>query len=206
MNNVTGIRIREQRLLKGYSQEELGSLVGVQKAAIHKYENGLVTNIKRSTISKLAKALDVSPIYLLGMDYDLSKIESINPINYHRIPKLGSTAAGIPCTVEYDGEDYVEVPEKIVADYCLDIHGDSMEPLIKNGDVVFFKYQNIVDNGDLAVVMIDGEATLKRFFKTDHQIQLIALNPNFPTIIINEDEHIDIRIVGKAISYNRKFK
>jgi transcriptional regulator with XRE-family HTH domain len=62
---TTGERIRNLRIAKGLSQEELGLRVGVQKAAIYKYENGLVVNLKRSMIAKLAEALNVQPSYLL---------------------------------------------------------------------------------------------------------------------------------------------
>ncbi|OUQ17034.1 hypothetical protein B5E80_18735, partial [Flavonifractor sp. An135] len=63
-----GERIKQLRLSKGFSQEELGARVGVQKAAIHKYENGLVVNLKQATISKLAQALGTTPGYLLGLE------------------------------------------------------------------------------------------------------------------------------------------
>ena len=65
-------RIKSARILKGYTQEELGQFVGVQKAAIQKYENGSVENLKRSMIQKLSDALDVSPSYLMGWDDDPS--------------------------------------------------------------------------------------------------------------------------------------
>ena len=63
-----GRRIKAARLKKGLSQEELGSAIGVKKAAIHKYESGLVVNLKRSTIDKLSRVLEVKPSYLLGYD------------------------------------------------------------------------------------------------------------------------------------------
>lgn len=64
---TTGQRIKQLRVQKGLSQEQLGNMVGVKKAAINKYESGLVVNIKRSTILKLANALESDPVYLLGL-------------------------------------------------------------------------------------------------------------------------------------------
>ena len=64
----TGERIKQLRVNKGLSQEELGALIGVQKAAIHKYESGIVVNLKRSTIDKLAQALNTTPAYLMGWE------------------------------------------------------------------------------------------------------------------------------------------
>lgn len=65
---TTGERIRHLRTARGLSQEELGRLIGVKKAAVHKYENGIVVNLKRSTIDKLSIALGTTPTYLLGLD------------------------------------------------------------------------------------------------------------------------------------------
>ena len=65
---TTGQRIKALRLSKNLSQEELGSLIGVKKAAINKYENGIVVNLKRSTIARLADALETTPAYLMGFD------------------------------------------------------------------------------------------------------------------------------------------
>ena len=67
---TTGERIKQLRRKKGLSQEELGRLIGVQKAAINKYENGTIVNLKRSTIEKLAEVLDSDPIYILGIGKD----------------------------------------------------------------------------------------------------------------------------------------
>lgn len=64
----TGERIKQLRISKGMTQEELGEKVGVKKAAIYKYETGLVVNLKRDVIEKLAQVLDVSPSYLMGLD------------------------------------------------------------------------------------------------------------------------------------------
>lgn len=68
---TTGDRIREARQKKGLSQEQLGALIGVQKAAIHKYENNIVINLKRDTIEKLAGVLGVSPAHLMGFEDEL---------------------------------------------------------------------------------------------------------------------------------------
>ncbi len=79
----TGERIKSLRIAKGLSQEQLGAMIGVQKAAINKYENGTVINLKRSTIAKLAEALDVSPLYILGLE-DKSPRASIGVIPLHK--------------------------------------------------------------------------------------------------------------------------
>lgn len=65
---TTGERIRQLRIEHQMTQEELGTKVGVQKAAIYKYENGLIVNLKRSTLEKLAIVLETTPTYLMGLE------------------------------------------------------------------------------------------------------------------------------------------
>ena len=67
---TTGERIRQLRIQHQMTQEELGAKVGVQKAAIYKYENGLSVNLKRSTLEKLAIVLETTPTYLMGLEDD----------------------------------------------------------------------------------------------------------------------------------------
>lgn len=67
---TTGERIRQLRIQHQMTQEELGAKVGVQKAAIYKYENGLIVNLKRSTLEKLAIVLETTPTYLMGLEDD----------------------------------------------------------------------------------------------------------------------------------------
>ena len=76
---TTGERIRQLRIEHQLTQEELGAKVGVQKAAIYKYENGLIVNLKRSTIEKLALVLDTTPTYLMGMEDDEPEQTALAP-------------------------------------------------------------------------------------------------------------------------------
>lgn len=76
---TTGERIRQLRIAHQMTQEELGAKVGVQKAAIYKYENGLIVNLKRSTIEKLALVLDTTPTYLMGMEDDEPEQAALTP-------------------------------------------------------------------------------------------------------------------------------
>ncbi len=76
---TTGERIRQLRIEHQMTQEELGAKVGVQKAAIYKYENGLIVNLKRSTIEKLALVLDTTPTYLMGMEDDEPEQTALTP-------------------------------------------------------------------------------------------------------------------------------
>ena len=92
MGNLMGRRIRELRLEKGLSQEELGRIVGVKRAAVNKWETGQVKNLRRDTIETLSRFFDVSPSYLMGMT-DIRRPDSVR---VRRVPILGSVAAGNP--------------------------------------------------------------------------------------------------------------
>lgn len=76
---TTGDRIRQLRIEHQMTQEELGTKVGVQKAAIYKYENGLVVNLKRSVLEKLALVLDTTPTYLMGMEESEHNPSTLTP-------------------------------------------------------------------------------------------------------------------------------
>lgn len=171
-------RLRDLRLSRGLTLQQVADYVGLQKAAIYKYEHGLTVNPKRSLIEKLAVLFQVSPSYLLGINDDEEKSDSVT--KGVRIPVLGNVAAGIPITAITDVEDWEEIPEKLASSgtyFALRIKGQSMEPRIKNGDVVIVRQQEDVDTGDVAIVLVNGdEATVKEVKKLDTGIMLIGWN------------------------------
>ena len=121
-----------------------------------------------------------------------------------RVPRVGQIACGEPITAEENIDAYDEVPSVWHADFTLLCQGDSMEPKIKDGDVVAIHSQPMVENGEVAAVLIDGEATLKRVFLFDDHIELRAENPAFPTIIRIGEDMNTITIEGKAVGLCRK--
>jgi len=106
MSISPGTRIKELRSLAGMSQEELGRRVGVQRAAINKYEKGSVTNIPIQTIERIASTFDVSPTYILGWNGD----EQGNP--------LSAEVKIIQGISKFFGKDSVEVLEMYVSLNC----------------------------------------------------------------------------------------
>ena len=159
--------IKALRLEKGLTQEQLGNLIGVQKSAIRKYESGVVQNMKRSSIQKLAEFFHVSPAFLMGFttqrNNDLP--DNISPVQTQRVPMLGEIACGKPIWANEERESYVQAGVNIKADFCLIARGDSMiGARIHDGDIVFCRSQNMVENGEIAAVIIGDEATLKRVY------------------------------------------
>lgn len=189
---------------------KLADQIGMSKQAISAYATG-VRVPKRPVINALAEALGVNPLWLMG--YDVGKYTNIvSPVppgfqplpKRDRIPRVGQIACGEPILAEENIDGYDEVPSDWHADFTLLCKGDSMEPKIKDGDVVAIHCQPMVENGEIAAVLIDGEATLKRVFLFDDHIELRAENPAFATIIRIGEAMNDITIEGKAVGLCRK--
>ena len=204
-----GERIKYLRNLKGWTQEELGAKVGMQKSAIAKYEKGNVENMKRSIIKKMSELFEVSPSYLMALD-DLDKYGNIKYVEEMvDIPVIGTIACGDPITAEQNVAYYKPYNKSSLPSgevYLLEAKGDSMEPNIPNKSLVLCRVQNDVENGEVAAVLLNGdtEGTLKRVRKIDGIVLLEAINPAYPPILVNEDN--PARIIGKAIEFLAKVK
>lgn len=200
-------RIKERRIFMGFTQEELGSRLGLQKSAIAKYENGRVENIKRSVIADMATVLNCSPAYLMGWD--------AQPTMSHRkkgvsIPVLGRVAAGLPMEAIENIIDTEEISEEMAAKgefFGLQIHGQSMEPRMVEGDVVIVMKQEDAETGDIVIATVNGtDATCKRLKKYRDGIELIPINPSYtPMFYTNEEiENKPVKIIGKVVELRAK--
>lgn len=202
---TTSERIRAARRAANLTQEELADKIGVKYSAISKYENGRVCNLKRDTIAALAEALNVKPSWLMCMDDEPAfDIDNIYPIKTKRFPLLGNIACGEPIFAEEEHETYIEAGADIEADFCLKAKGDSMTGArILDGDIVFIHKQEIVDNGEIAAVLIGDEATLKRVYydRANNLIQLFPENPAYPVMRYSGEELNQVRILGKAVAF-----
>lgn len=193
------------------NQTELSKLTNIRQSSISDWLKGRYL-AKQDKVELLARALNVSPSWLMGMDDASTQNEALNnnlppnvlPIVKKKFPLLGSIACGEPIFADEDFEGYVEAGANIDADFCLRAAGDSMiGARIHDGDIVFIKQQPLVENGQIAAVLIDDEATLKRFYydKANHIIQLMAENPAYPPIIKMQTDLENIRILGRAIAF-----
>lgn len=196
-----GALIKKLRTEHGYSQEELGSMLGVQRAAVQKWERGTVKNLKRETIKKLSEIFNVPTSSFIEDDY-LSYNNIISFPKMNRIPLVGTIACGTPilATENIDGE--VTVPEDINADFALRCKGDSMiDARIHNGDIVYIRQQPTVENGEIAAVLIDDEATLKRVYISENTLTLVACNSKYQPFVYTGEQLDQIRILGKAVGF-----
>lgn len=135
---------------------------------------------------------------------DFYKFDNILPISTQKIPFLGSVACGQPIYAEEDKESYIVLGTNIKADFCLRAQGDSMvDARIHDGDIVYVRQQEAVDNGEIAVVLIGDEATLKRvyYYPDKQKLLLQPANPKYEPFIYVGDELDQIRILGKAVAF-----
>lgn len=210
-------RLKQAMNLKNISQSELCELTGIPKSAMSQYVSGAFTP-KQERTYLISKALNVNEAWLLGydgvpMDKEASndklvslmqQYDNIKPITLKRFPMLGEIACGEPVFAEEDREHYVMADMDINADFCLTAKGDSMiNARIYEGDIVFIKEMPIVENGDIAAVIIENDATLKRvyYYPNDNMLQLVAENPKYKPLVYQNEELNHIRILGKAVYF-----
>src|SRR5690606_7254567 len=158
-----------------------------------------IENLPISVLPPLAKILGVSPTYLLGWP---------DSAPAKRVPILGSIAAGDPMMVAEEhvqyGEygEYMDVGDNVRVDFCLRVRGDSMvDARICDGDVVFVRRQPTVENGEIAVVLIDDEVTLQRLYRTDNGVTLQPENSKYQPLFYTAEDFKEVRILGKAVMF-----
>lgn len=202
--------IKKLRLQMQWSQDELAKRAGyTDRSSIAKIEKGQV-DLPQSKILLFADIFRVTPGELMGndgIDDILSKIPNIHPVTTRRFPVLGSVSCGEPKFMDEEIDVYVDASEEIKADFVLRAKGDSMTGArINDGDLVFVRKQDIVENGEIAVVAIDDEATLKRFYKYGDLIVLRAENPAYRDQEYTPEQAREIRVLGKAVSFQSVVK
>lgn len=199
-----GQNIRLYREKLGLSQEELAKKLGYKdRSTIAKIENN-VNDITQSKIVAIAKVLQTTPAALMGWE-DGSGILPSNVIpmpEMRKIPLVGTIACGEPILAEENIEDYVNIPKDMAGDFALTCKGDSMiNARIFDGDIVYIRQQDTVENGEIAAVLIDSEATLKRVRLFDDHISLEPENPMYKPLVYWNEEMNTIRILGKAVAF-----
>ena len=203
--------IKQRRIELGLTMADVAQSVGVSEATISRWESGDIANMKRDKIVSLAKALHVSPSFIMGWDepetediVSSNKYNNVFPIKTHKIPLLGDIACGEPIFASEDKESYVLDGTDIRADFCLRACGDSMiNARIYDGDIVFIREQPMVEKGEIAAVIINDEATLKRvyYYPEQNKIILNPENPAYEPFVYVGEELNSIRILGKAIAF-----
>lgn len=196
-------RIKARRLELGLTVEELAQQLGYKdKSSISKIENGKA-DIPQAKVELFARALRTTTAYLMGVDGPALPpgCEPMPPMR--QVPLVGRIACGMPILAEQNIEGMISVPEEWRADFVLTCRGDSMAPLIMDGDLVAVRSQPEVENGEIAVVRIDDEATLKKVNFDGTTMVLQPLNPAYPLMTYTGAALADVHIEGKAVGLCR---
>lgn len=211
-------RLRHALDINEMKQQELADKSGVSKNSISQYLNkrSIPSNI---SAGKMAKALGVNPMWLMGYDVPMlnensgsdTKFDNVFSIEIHRYPLLGEVACGKPIFMSEERESYIMSGTEIKADFCLKAKGDSMiNARIHDGDIVFIRRQDIVENGEIAAVVLnnDSEAALKRFYYYQERATLILKpeNPAYEDLIFQNEELNEVHVPGKAIAFQSDVK
>lgn len=197
--------IKRYRLQAGYTLLEVADKLGVKEATVQRYESGKIKNLKYDTIVALADIFNCTPQDLMGWGpepIDRKKLRLFET-QKRSIPFLGDIACGEPIiatTIDY----FVIEGEEINADFALRAKGDSMiNARIMDGDLVFIKSQPSVNNGEIAAVIIDDEATLKRvyFDEATQTMTLCAENSAYAPMVFSGEILSRVRVLGKAVAF-----
>lgn len=207
-NMITAERLKQCRIKAKQTLEQIGNLTGVHKTTVMRWEKGETERIGLPTIQALATYYRVNPAWLMGADVPMDPSATI-PTGFSPVPdtvkrpRLGKISCGVPIMSEENFDGYDEVPKHIDCDFTLVCDGDSMTGArILDGDIVYIKQQPMVENGEIAAVLVDGcEKLLKRVYITETSITLQAENPKYsPLIFIREDMN-RVSIIGKAVAF-----
>ena len=198
--------IKKIRLEHELSQADLGKIAGVSDKAVSTWELGIKTP-RMGAVEKMANYFGIPKSAILDDTQPEPKKPTIPPgfepmPKMKKIPLIGSIACGTPILAEQNIEKLVDVPENIRCDFSLTCHGDSMvDAGIHDKDVVYIRIQPEVENGEIAAVHIDGEATLKRVYYSPGALTLMPANPTYAPMIYTGPQLEEVHIEGKAVGW-----
>ena len=199
-------RLKEAMLLRGIRATALSQATGLSKARISQYTHG-VYSPNGDALCRLAEALFVSEAWLLGKTDVIEPEETplpddLEPIRCRPFPVLGDIACGAPILALENTDDFISAPDDTNADFILIAKGDSMVGArIYDGDEVLIRQADMVNNGEIAAVIVDDEATLKRFYYDPENARLVLQpeNPKYRPMVYEGEDLNRVRIVGQAV-------
>jgi repressor LexA len=200
-------RLSEAMAQKNMRAAELSRQTGISKPRLSQYLSGVYIP-KADAICAMARVLEVSESYLLG-NSDLPQINSSPSTNFKALPVIGEIACGYPIFAREEDGGLVITDADTDADFCLIAKGDSMKDArINSGDTVFIKKADMVANGEIAAVIINDEATLKRvyYYPESEKLMLLPENKNYEPLIFVGSDLEKIRIIGRAIAFKSEIK
>lgn len=193
MHRTVGQRIRDRRKELGLSADYMARALNKNRSTYYRYESSDIENMPINVLTPLAELLQVSEAYLLTGQHDAPT---------KRVPMLDHVASGDPILAYERFGKHIVMGDGVEADFCLRVKGDGMvDARICDGDLVFVRQQPAVDNGDIAVVLIDDEVTLKRFYRSDSGVILQSENSKYDPMFYSEQDFKHLRVLGRAVMF-----
>ena len=202
MSSKVGDYIKSLRKNKGLTQEELGNMIGVKKAAVQKWESGMVQNLKRNTIKQLSEIFEVSPVSFIDDDDSIESNATILPQEKIRmIPVYESVSAGFGAYADNYILEYIPLfissDEEAHNTLCIKVQGNSMYPKIEDGDSIQVLKQDWCESGQVAIVLIDDEnAVVKKVEYDKSSITLLSFNPEYAPRVFKGADRDRLKILG----------
>lgn len=200
--------LKARRKELGLTLLEIAKRVGVSEATVQRWESGEIKTMRHGRIVKLAEVLELSPAQLMGWEDkapadEYSKIPNVLPLPkvIKKVPLYDGIACGDPRYADPQEVDMMELPDGVRADFAVRCYGDSMiDAHICDGDIVYIRKQDDVDDGEIAAVLIDDDATLKRVYRKPYGVVLMPANSNYEPLVYTAEDCVNIRIMGKAVA------
>lgn len=203
-----GTKLRLARKRASLTQKQLAERIGALHNSVSQWECG-ITRPSQDIIKLLCEELNVTADFLLGIAAAPALISGVPPLpnviafEPRKVPVLGDIAAGQPILARRQYEEYASVDGELHCDFALRVAGDSMEPLIYRNDIVFIQQADDVDDGQIAAVIVDDAATLKRVYHTRDGLQLISENHRYAPMLLKPEDGYPVRILGRAVAFRR---
>lgn len=197
--------LKDYRNELGMSLDELCRLTGIPKSTLSRYENNPNQKMDIKIIYEVARTLKIPKTVIEKSFFEDLFWEGDSTT---RLPVLGRVCAGNGTVAQEEviGYETVEPKYGMGEYFCLQVKGNSMSPKIDDGDIVLVKKQNYVENGELAIVIVDNEdGLIKKVEYSEDCIKLISFNLYYPERVFEKYEMNRVKIVGKVVESKRKW-
>lgn len=199
-----GKMINQRRTELKLTLEQVGQAVGVGKSTVKKWEDGYISNMRRDKIALLAKVLKMNPVSFITGEFKEEEENQAIPLpqtNVFMRPVYDSISAGFGVIAQDVPVDYmptyITCPSEQDKYIWINVHGDSMSPLIDDGSKILVKKQSSVDSGQIAAVLVDDEeAVVKKVLYSDDTVELHSVNPYYPPRVFKNNDVTRVQILG----------
>lgn len=198
-----GKMINQRRTELKLTLEQVGQAVGVGKSTVKKWEDGYIPNMRRDKIALLAKVLKMNPVSFITGEFKEEEDQAtpLPQTNVFMRPVYDSISAGFGVIAQDVPVDYmptyITCPSEQDKYIWINVHGDSMSPLIDDGSKILIKKQTSVDSGQIAAVLVDDEeAVVKKILYNDNTVELHSVNPYYPPRVFKNNDVTRVQILG----------